>query len=182
MDRLIWWSIGIFAVIAVAVTADVVWFKITSMSFDVTFVGFAVAVLVALLTVRGNQKIAKRQATVNFIAQNEIGSAEWPARLVRFWEITSKSSSELVDIVTDRSKEVSEVTAVLNHMELVAIAIRNHSLDEEIYKQWHAPIYVGMWDRSSQFVEAFRRHRNASKNAFIEFENLAKRWRPETLP
>lgn len=166
-------------VVIAALVVDIVFIKYFTKEEYVTIVGFIVVILIAVFTIRGNQVIAKRQVTVNFIAQHEIGNVEWPKRLVQLWKITSKTDKELVGIVADRSEEVSQVTAVLNHMEMVAIAIRNHAIDEKIYKEWHAPVYVGMWDRSEAFIKAFRENRAASHDAFIEFEMLAARWRVE---
>lgn len=179
MDRLFPWSIGLVSLVVATLVADIFFVSYFHKSEYVTIFGFLVVILVAVFTVRGNQVIAKRQATVNFIAQYEIGNVEWPKLFVQLWKITSKPDRELVGIITSRSNEVSQVTTVLNHMEMVAIAIRNHALDETIYKEWHAPIYVGMWNRSEAFVKAFRENRVASHDAFIEFEALAARWREE---
>jgi len=120
---------------------------------------------------REQSRIAARTATFKFVAEIEVHNSEW-----------QKAVSEFYKSLNSAEKENSSTyfrNKVLNHCELIAIAIKNKSMDEELYKQWNANSYVHHWKSAASCVHA-RRQEMHQPNLYREFELLATRWdRPE---
>ena len=127
------------------------------------------------------KRIAQARATVDFIARTEVRSANWQAEIRRFAEITDRKKHPdalmaLLDPQTDQHfQDRLLVSAVLNHFEMVAVAIENGAFSEKIYKDWRRTPYVDAWAKAAPYITA-RRDRKKQPTAYEHFEELAKKW------
>ncbi len=141
-----------------------------------------VAVVVGVYGFTHRRKVTAQRATLEFIAQYEVHNQEWLELLVFFNSMTSPDRMQR--IVTpendDQRRDAVRLITVLNHYEIVAIAIEHQSIDEDIYKEWFRFPYVQFWEKAEPTVIEWRRQKN-SPRAFVRFEHLAKRWKKEIL-
>ena len=123
--------------------------------------------------------ISKKRATLDFISRNEIGNPEWQKATRRFAHLTRNGG--LTSLASENlSKEQLEdrllVGYLLNHCEVVAVAIRHGVFNERIYKDWNRSRYIESWDKAQGYI-GDRRTKRHQPTAYIRFEELAKKWR-----
>ena len=116
---------------------------------------------------REQNRTAARTAAFKFVAEIEVHNPEWQKVILEFlksWKAGEKETS----FAYCRWR-------VLSHCELIAVAIKNKSMDEELYKQWNAFAYVQRWKLAASYVHTMRREQH-QPNLYREFEWLASRW------
>lgn len=128
------------------------------------------AILVAAgLAWKFHRKIAARDATLRFIAEKEIHNEQWLAARAAVYRYTESGS------FTGQDSDKASLALVLRHYELVAVAIRNKSIDTETYKLWNLTSYVNTWKRVASYVHS-RRQKTGQQTMYCEFESLATEW------
>ena len=133
------------------------------------------AILVAAwLAWKQHRQVASRDATLKFIADREIYNPEWHKATSEFYKCARDSSFPK----DNQDPTFRSVYRVLQHYELVAVAIKNKSMDADLYKQWALTSFVNNWNRAASWVFA-RRRKSGQKTMYCEFEALANAWDPE---
>jgi len=130
--------------------------------------------------------IARRRATIDFIARLEVGSREWRETKRTFARLTDESEDEdpdrlkeLVDPVTAQHwDDRIAVASLLGHFEAVAVAINHNTLSERIYKDWNRSSYIGAWEKGKPFVTELREAKE-QRSAYKNFQTLAEEWTRE---
>jgi hypothetical protein len=156
------------------------------------------SVIGAFVGVQMANRVTKRRTTIeylmhltwdkDFIAARRCFSsmAERPQSFVRAYELTMAPDAPKprVPIARARKKDLEEarlqiaqILQILNHSEQIAIGIREGILDEAIYRRWFQSGFVRDWEVSSEMVLRIRR--DVRNTLFMEFEELASRWRNE---
>ena len=130
----------------------------------------AAILIAAFITWLWHRKIASRDATLKFIAEKEIHNSKWNEAKRKFYDWVKTDSPK-----TDSVETLAPIYLVLHHYELVAVGIKNKSVDEKLYKRWNRTSYVNTWKRASSFVHG-RREKTGQKTMFCEFEELATKW------
>lgn len=118
-----------------------------------------------------HREIAARDATLKFIAEREIHNPEWLSAKTEFYRCSQNNNFPK----DNRDPGANSLWLVLHHYELVAVAIKNRSMDEELYRQWNCTGYVNSWKRVASFVHA-RRQKTRQRTMYCEFEWLATKW------
>jgi hypothetical protein len=95
------------------------------------------------LIITWNVRIARRRATLDILLNEQTHDTTIKERtkfidLKKKGDLSSWAASDKVD-----SPEVETIRAVFNRYELVAIGIKESTLDEEIYKRWCARLSLG---------------------------------------
>lgn len=131
-------------------------------------------------TIRANQDIARKRATLDLIERSE--STEFYLSIyAAFREVlaTGAGFDEIKNPEMPAMKEQRrKVIAFLNHYELVAIGIEQGILDEDLYRDFMRGTVVRHWLRAQGFVQHLRADTPDSRapKAFEKFENLALKW------
>lgn len=167
-------------------------------AFATSLTAFAIVgtVLTAFIAYKVNARTAKIQKTMDYISRqvhdNDIIEIFNASR-----NIKKKYSEKGLEIsynnVISESEEFRRVLGennlstgtrktdsdyifnLLNYYETWAIGIYNEALDESILRSWWRTALVNDWMIYKEFIEGHRKERR-NVRAFIEFENLAKRW------
>lgn len=127
------------------------------------------AILVAAFVAwRKHRQIAAQDATLKFIAEWEIYNPEWHQARREFYKCARDSNFPK----DNQDPTFRSVYLVLHHYELVALAIKNKALDEELYKQWSLTSFINNWNRAASYVHS-RRQKSGQKTVYCEFESLA---------
>ena len=77
----------------------------------------------------------------------------------------------------EREQNVTLIFMILNHFELVSLAIYQGIIAKKFYKKWYCGIYIRFWDDIKLFVDELRKQEN--EDFFIQFEELAEEWKTE---
>jgi Domain of unknown function (DUF4760) len=122
-----------------------------------------------------NVKIARRRATLDILLNeqtHEISITERTAfiALKKKGDLASWAASDKAN-----APEIETIRAVLNRYELVAIGIKQSTLDEQIYKLWCRSVLVQDWRDMKPFVAQIRTL-NHIPTLYCEFEGLARQW------
>ena len=111
---------------------------------------------------------------MQFVADREVDDPKWRAASSLF-----SQHGEKLESFFNNSKIGSEskmqMFGFLSHHEFVALAIRNHAMDEQVYRYWREANIVGVWKKASTYVHS-RREKTGQKNLYSELEWLAQRW------
>lgn len=131
-----------------------------------------------ILTILATQRVAKRRATLDLMMmeQTNEGMIERRRTFVRL-----KEAGNLVEWAS-REKKSSEdsttIRAVLNQHELIAIGIKEGTLDEKIYKKWYRTTVVNDWISCKPFVMQLRSDLGSGV-FWKEYELLVRSWAQE---
>ena len=144
----------------------------------------AIGVVVAILAIEANRRIARMRATLDLIERTE--SSEHYRDIRRAFRILIDDPSEdtlhrLADAKNDSDRATGQkIYTYLNHYELVAIGCNAGILDEDYYAVWMRSTLVRDWEGARRFIEICRdRPNRKNPSAFINFENMAKRFRDD---
>lgn len=152
--------------------------------FMLEFAGHMIALL-AVMVATGmavyqlwvHRKTAARRATLDFITNFEVHNTQWAVLRTKFR--TLKAANRLLSLVNSNrsvdNQDRIDVVTYLNHYELVAVAIKNNIIDEELYKEWFRTPYVRAWMDARSLVYKMREERE-NPELFIQFEQLANKW------
>lgn len=138
------------------------------------------AFLVARLTIRANQDIARKRATLDLI-ERSMSTEHYLAIHAAFRESLGRKAG-LEEIIAPSLPAMSDqrrkVIAFLNHYELIAIGIGQGVLDEDLYRTYMRSTVVRHWYNARPFVRHLRRDTPDSNapQAFEQFEALALKW------
>ena len=130
------------------------------------------------------RRIAIDRATIDFISKHEVANAqlrEARALVARFAREQDHPRGLLTLLNPSGEEEFSQrllISAMLNHYEMVAVAIRQGAFSEAIYKDWNRSTYVAAWTRLRRYVPP-RRDQIEQQSAWENFEDLATRWAQE---
>jgi hypothetical protein len=149
---------------------------------DISFYGLwiqTVAIVVSaigiIVIVSWNVRIARRRATLDLLISEQTNETTITERttLTRL-----RHSDDILQWISPEkmaSTELNAIRATLNRYELVAIGIKEHALDGEIYKRWCRTELVKDWTSFKPLITEIRR-RTKNKRHYCEFENLAGEW------
>lgn len=138
------------------------------------------AFLVSNRTIRANQDIARKRATLDLIERSE--STEFYLSVYAAFREVLASDAGFEQIKDPTMPAIMEqrrkVIAFLNHYELIAIGIEQGILDEELYRDFLRGTVVRHWLRAETFVAHLRADTPDSRapKAFEKFEALAHKW------
>lgn len=128
-----------------------------------------------------NRKIARRRGTMDLILHQESDRELVEAR-VAFNKIKAGPIRPSLYGQADRKNEPEAqiIRRVLNVHEMTAVAIREHVIDERVYRSWFNGTYLSDYEAMKDYiVEARKTYENP--RAFCEYEALALRWREDRL-
>ena len=121
-----------------------------------------------------HHQVVVRNFTVQFVADREVDDPKWRAASALF----AKHGANLDSFYADSgigSESKMQMFGFLSHHEFVALAIRNHAMDEQVYRYWREANIVDVWKKASTYVHS-RREKTGQKNLYSELEWLAQRW------
>lgn len=140
-------------------------------------VPIVVSIVLAGWALWTKRTVVAKRATLDFVSKLELHSPEWIKCAVAFkrWK-TDGQIEEVIRPTTDAQRtEAIRILTLLNHFEVVAIAIERRILDAGIYRDWYGGAYVAYWNQARALVYALREERE-SETLFIHFEQLARGW------
>lgn len=148
---------------------------------DATLLIGALAALIAIWGVLTQRQIARRRATLDYIAASKSNRAMIDARR-EFIELAKAPGSlaAWADKDKEKTSQAQVIGEVLNQYELISIGIQNRILDYNIYKQLSRLTTIKFWERGHPYVAALRnRLPNEDKDVvYKEFEKMV-RWLKE---
>lgn len=125
------------------------------------------------------RKITAQKTTLEFILRYEIHSPRWLQSLKSFSVVAPEERIAIIrkkgTLAPNERQVLLGFTTVLNHYEMVAIAIERKIIDEAMYKNWFRQSYVHIWRKAESSVSEWRLNKEEPK-AFIKFEQLAQQW------
>lgn len=133
-----------------------------------TFIG----VIISTLVTRG---VARRRATLDLIMSEQTSELMIENRK-KF--LALKKAGHLVQYAMPdqmTSDEAAILRATLNRYELIAIGIREHTLNARVYKNYNRSTFVGDWIACKPFVVQRRQTMNNPK-LYEHVEALARKW------
>ena len=136
-----------------------------------------VAYNVAIKTVDHDRVRTAKRAALDIIAR-ELDPSWTAIRATARQTVTNPDYWNAV-INPQRDQDFSRraaVVAFLNHHEMIAVAIKQGAVDEDLLKDWAHATYVHMWDISEVFVERWRGE-TKHKPALSNFKALAVKWK-----
>jgi len=126
-----------------------------------------------------HRDISAKRATLEFTANTELGNLAWLQGRKLFGELTGKWTHSL-DKNLDRNTDIDSSILILylNHCELVAVAIQEKAMHEEMYKLCGRTAYVQTWVLARDYIKE-RRNAPGRKTLYENFQRLAERWEQE---
>ena len=136
--------------------------------------------LAAILIQRG---IARRRATLDFFIKTDLDSSNFEVdKLEKFQKMEPSCIAIIARIDAGDAYETFEndpqykvVESYLNIHELLAVGLRHEILDEIVCFEYWADALVGHFKDARRIIETVR-NRPGNKSAYIQVEQLAKRW------
>jgi len=128
-----------------------------------------------VLTIRWTQAVAKRRATLDLVLSEQT-DPEFLELRNNF--VNLRDEGDLVAYAKtpkERAEPNAQIRSILNRYELVAIGIKQKTIDEKSYKDWCRTTLVKDWLECKPFVMEIRRQAK-NPNFYCELEWLAKRW------
>lgn len=152
---------------------------------DATFLGMnevqaviaaaAVATVIAIWAIFSQRAIAARNATIEFIRYGESDRDVIKAHAT-FARLARDPAGLAPWAAQQTSKEFTCIKIVLNHYELVAIAIERGTFDDRTFRRWYLRGVVSAWNAAAPFVLA-RRNSTGNQALWHEFEEMARWYR-----
>lgn len=145
------------------------------------------SIVVAVVAILMQRKIARQRATLDFIEKVESG--EHYRKIVRtFTELRrGQGFAHLSNPATAEDQETRRcVNDYMNHYEMVAIGIRTGILDKKFYRDWMRGPFVRDWNAIADWVQRERwKHEDGEwkyySSTFCEFQRLAREWSDEAV-
>lgn len=126
------------------------------------------AALAAILSLRSARQVARKKATLIFLHEYDNS-----ATVKKGMEILNKRDD---DHAPFSEEEAAAVLDFLNHMELLAIGLRNGIYDEEMVRNAMETVIVRYYSRTEYFIRGIRRKDGDVREvAYEHFESLAVR-------
>ena len=128
-----------------------------------------------IVTVNRNKRIACRRATLDIVLKEQT-DPEIVAQRTDFVKLRDAGHlSKWAGPDQTHSDEASVIRSILNRYELVAIGIKEGTIDEQSYKRWCRTTLVKDWIECKALVVQLRKNASIA-TYYIELEKLAKRW------
>ena len=138
--------------------------------------------LAALGTYLVHRNLQSKKAALEFILTYEVHDKQWVERrtvaIDYLVSLSEKDCAQVAESWSNRSLPpehkagLGAVVDWLNHLELVAIAIRNKSLHRATYLKWNGEIPEN-WSRAQLLINAMRGTNRGSANLFENIQALA---------
>ena len=131
-------------------------------------------------------RISIRRATVDFVSAHESENAtlRMAQKLVSRFAAQKGHPQGLMGLLNpscpDEQNQQDLILTMLNHYELVAVAIKERAFSRAIYRRWNRTTYTRAWEHTQSFIQARREQRN-QKTAYQNFERLAEKLKKPTL-
>lgn len=131
------------------------------------------------------REIAINRATTDFISARENGNKDLRKAygLVATMAAKPDRSQGILRLVSPTSdaqrRDQESILNMLNHYELVAVAIKHGSFSAEIYKAYNRTTYVKAWLYTKSFISE-RRDLRRQDTAYQHFQDLAEEWEQPT--
>ena len=139
------------------------------------------SVIVAVVVIWHNGRIARRRATVDMII-NEQRDTEYNKHFRRIMQLLT-NGKRLIDLAEPQesdSEDLISVRFILNRLEFIAQGIRQGAFEEQIYKDLTYSDVMWLWKEVRPLVEEIRRKRNV-QTYYQELEWLATRWKENPI-
>ena len=139
------------------------------------------SVIVAVVVIWHNGRIARRRATVDMII-NEQRDTEYNKHFRRIMQLLT-NGKRLIDLAEpqeDEKEDLAAVRFILNRLEFIAQGIRQGAFEEQIYKDLTYSDVMWLWKEVRPLVEEIRRKRNV-QTYYQELEWLAIRWKENPI-
>lgn len=157
-----------------------------SWGFWCQFIVITITAVIAIYTLRTNEKRARRRATIDLVlSENQdekFRDIKEKYSIMREKGVNFTLLSCDPDDSETRKQEIADqketIIAILNQYEFIASAIFENSLDENLYKRMKKSVLIREWEVLSGFVSELRRKEGRDK-LFCETENLALKWKKE---
>lgn len=134
-----------------------------------------VSAIGVIATIIWQKRIACKRATLDIVLSEETDPRTIEQRTTFVELRDSGHLSKWADPDNTHSDESAVLRAVLNRYELVAIGIKQGTIDEKSYKEWCRTTLVKDWIECRPFVMQLRRNAN-HPTYFCEVEKLAAQW------
>lgn len=140
------------------------------------------AALIAAWGVVTQRAIARRRATLDYIAKTESDAAIISARK-KFIELAKDPGglAPWAEAAKESTDEVQKIRTVLNDFELISIGIQRGIIDYELYRRWLRSGTLRYWNHAAPFVLHLR-GRLEDEMIYHEFEELVRWLRENRKP
>ena len=138
--------------------------------------------LTAFIGWRYHRRISAKRAALDFISKTESGSQAWLSLRQFFFERFPAAAPDFVnmlereEVTEQEEEEFFRVLEFLAHHELVAVAIEQDAMDENMYRDWNGLVYVKAWKNAKPFIEALRGTDPVGEESYKHFQKVAERW------
>lgn len=154
---------------------------IAGLDLSIRLLTLGVLIATALMAWCYHRKIAARRATLDFIHKAEL-NVEW--RRLRHRARKLLASSDIDNIAKSSDEQCREkrfeLGAYLSHHEFIAAAIRNKTMDKDLYEAWNRTGYASDWKKAEKYVYLRRNRKRCSTGTqstrYEHFEELGKEW------
>jgi Domain of unknown function (DUF4760) len=149
---------------------------------DAAFITGAVAALIAIWGVLSQRQIARRRATLDYIATSK-SNRELIAARRTFIELAKASGGLAVWAEEDKEKtpEALNIGEVLNQYELISLGIQFGILDYKFYRMLSRGVTLRFWNHGHPYIVSLR-SRLKDKMIYHEFEEMIKWLNDEKVP
>lgn len=154
-----------------------------------TLLIIVISVFVAAVGVLSASKVARQRATLDMIEKVE-STPHYRVIQSRFSEYrtTGKFGDLHVPDTPEKKRHRKAVFDYLNHYELVAIGIRNNTLDAAIYRSWMLGPFVRDWNAAADFVQRVRWKYDPESarwtyrhQVFENYQKVARSWSRDAI-
>ena len=146
----------------------------TSLQILCCLLGPLAIIVGAVLGWKKHHQVVVRNFTVQFVADREVDDPKWREASALFAKHGENLDSFYADSGIDYESKM-QMNRFLGHHEFVALAIRNHAVDEQVYRRWRGSHVVDVWKRASTYIHS-KRDKTSQQNMYCELEWLAQRW------
>lgn len=139
--------------------------------------GIFVGAGIALLGFSSQRQLTRTSATLDLLNRN-IWDEDCISARQEFIKLGRKDGGlgAWADASHWDSSQVDAISAILNDYELMAIAVRRGTIDENFFKEFSRGIVRDHWKKAKPFISKLRKD-VANKKLYLEFEALANQWR-----
>ena len=130
----------------------------------------------AWLAIDTNRKVNRRKAALDYFNRAIWDKDFIDARKMFLAEIKKDGGLlNWADVRHISSPQLTAIDNIFQHYELIAIGIKNDTLDEQVCKQWCRGSLIRDWKNSESCVKKIREI-SGNPKIYLEFEMLALRW------
>jgi hypothetical protein len=148
---------------------------------DATFIIGGIAALIAIWGVISQRQIARRRATLDYIATSK-SNRELIAARREFVNIAKKGGLDLLAAEDkEQTKEAQIIAEVLNQYELIAVGIQFGILDYSLFRRFSRTVTIRFWNHGHPYIVSLRKRVN-NDMIYHEFEEMVKWFKGEKTP